>query len=200
MAPVVAAKFQRWDQVRTIPDSSRGVHPSHAEAIFGRVVNCQEGDGLWEYKIQATDEGRQVTSWIPEHRVVAMSKAVFAERVTRATVAEPSLKFKWQLQAALSTIGKQDKKIKKLKARVTLIEEELAETKALRREIKRMEKAVDTQKASNRILLETAREQQVVNVQQVFTRTGPPESASKDMHQLRDLYMGKVTEERSRTA
>jgi hypothetical protein len=99
------------------------VHPSHAEAVYGRVVDCQEGDGIWEYRIQATDEGRQVTSWKPEHRVVAMSKAVFEERVTRATVADPSLKSKRQLQAALGTIVKQDKKIKKLKARVTLIEE-----------------------------------------------------------------------------
>ena len=104
VAPVVAAKFKRWDQVRTIPDSSQGVHPSHAEAVFGRVVDCQEGDGIWEYRIQVTDEGRQITSWIPEHRVVSLSKAVFEERVTRATVAEPSLKFKRQLQAAFGTI------------------------------------------------------------------------------------------------
>jgi hypothetical protein len=129
-----------------------------------------------------------------------MSKAVFEDRVTRATVADPSLKSKRQLQAALGTIDKQDKKIKKLKARVTLMEEELAETKALRREIKRMEKAVDTQKASNRILLEIARDREVVNIQQVFTRTGPPESASKVTHQLRELFMGKISEERSRTS
>jgi hypothetical protein len=129
-----------------------------------------------------------------------MSKAVFEDRVTRATVADPSLKSKRQLQAALGTIDKQDKKIKKLKARVTLMEEELAETKALRREIKRMEKAVDTQKASNRILLETARDREVANIQQVFTRTGPPESASKVTHQLRELFMGKISEERSRTS
>ena len=200
--PVATAKFQLGDQVRTIPDTTTGVHFSHSESVYSMVVLVSpDADGFW-YRVQANDCGRKVTQAIPEHRVVALSKAVFDDRImdTRATVADPSLRPKRHLQAALDTIEKQCKKIKKLKARVTLIEEELAETKALRREIKRMEKAVDTQKASNRILLETARDREVVNIQQVFTRTGPPESASKVTHQLRELLMGKISEERSRTS
>ena len=201
MAPVVAAKFQRWTEVRTIPDSSPGLHPSHAETVFGRVVDCQEGDGIWEYRIQATDDGRQVTSWIPEHRVVALSKAVFEDRlVTRATAADPSLTTKRQLEAAVGTIVKQKRKIKRLKERASLVEEELVETKALRKEIKRLEKSVNTQKDNNRILLSTARDRQVENIQQVFSRTGPPASASKVTQQLRELFMGKISEKRSRTS
>ena len=71
MAPVTAAKFQRWAEERTITDSSSGVHQSHAAAVYGHVVDCKEGDGIWEYRIQAADDGRQVTSWILEHRVVS---------------------------------------------------------------------------------------------------------------------------------
>ena len=100
----------------------------------------------------------------------------------------------------MGTIVKQDRKIKRLKERASLVEEELVETKALRKEIKRLEKSVNTQKESNRILLSTAREGQVDNIQQVFSRTGPPASASKVTQQLRELCMGKISEERSRTS
>ena len=72
-----------------------------------------------------------------EHRVVAISKAVFGDRLTRATAADPSLTTKRQLEAALGTIVKQGRKIKRLKERASLLEEELFETKALRKEIKR---------------------------------------------------------------
>ena len=124
---------------------------------------------------------------------------MFGDRLTRAIAADPSLTTKRQLEAALGTIVKQDRKIKRLKERASLVEEDLVETKALRKAIKRLEKSVNTQKESNRILLSTAREGQVDNIQQVFSRTGPPASASKVTQQLRELFMGKISEERSRT-
>ena len=49
-------------------------------------------------------------------------------------------------------------------------------------------------------MLSTARDGEVDNIQQVFSRTGPPASASKVTQQLRELFMGKISEERSRTS
>ena len=184
--PVATAKFQLGDQVRTIPDTTPGVHSSHSESVYGIVVLvAPASDGFW-YRVQANDCGRKVTQAIPEHRVVALSKAVFDDRIidTRATAAEPLKKLKRQLGAKDGELAKKEKKIKKLEARVELAEESLEEYKALQRECKILSKEIDARKADNAILLSASRDREVENAWQIVSRTGPPESASKVTHQL----------------
>ena len=42
------------DLVRITPDTTPGVHPSHSEAVCGRVVLVEpQADGFW-YKVQAS--------------------------------------------------------------------------------------------------------------------------------------------------
>jgi len=201
VAPVVAAKFQRWDKVRSIPDSSPGLHPSHAETVFGRVVDCQVGDGIWEYRIQATDEGRQITSWIPEYRVASMSKAINDDQIigTRAIAAEPLKILKRQLEAKDGVLVTKEKVIKRLKARVELAAERLAEFKALESECKKLSKEIEDRKEDNAILRKASGDREVNNIAQIVSRTGPPESASKVTHQLRELFLGKIAEANYRT-
>jgi len=67
--------------------------------VYGRVID-RRCDGSWDYKIQANDDGRHITSWIPEYRVAAVSKAINDDQIigTRAIAAEPVKKLKWQLE------------------------------------------------------------------------------------------------------
>ena len=60
-AITAAAKFQDFDQVRTIPDTTPGVDFSHSEAVYGRIVHVEpQTDGFW-YKVQASEDGRKIT-------------------------------------------------------------------------------------------------------------------------------------------
>ena len=59
--PLAAAKFKIGDKVHSKPDSMPGLHPTHAVAVYGHICECR-GVGIWEYKIQANDDARHITS------------------------------------------------------------------------------------------------------------------------------------------
>jgi len=124
--------------VRTIPDTKPGIHFSHLEAVYGSVIFVSHAaDGYW-YRVQANDCGRKVTQAIPEHQVIALSKAINDDQIigTCAIAAEPVKKLMRQLEAKDGELAKKEKVIKKLKARVELAAERLAEFKALESECK----------------------------------------------------------------
>ena len=61
IAPTAAAKFDVGDEVRTISDTTSGVHYTHSEPVYGIVVLVShDADGCY-YRIQAADCGRKVT-------------------------------------------------------------------------------------------------------------------------------------------
>ena len=173
--------------------------------MYGRVVHIELlADGFW-YKVQC---GYRITQLIPEHRVVAISKAIFDDCIieTRVTSSDSSIKLKRQLAAKdvalgkqADKIGKQAGKIAKLKERLELAEESIAEYVALKRECKQLTKEIEVQRENNATLLQMSRDKEVDNALAIFSRTGPPESASKVSHKLRDLFLGKISEEKSRT-
>ena len=59
--PLAAAKFKIGDQVHSKPDSMLGLHLIHAVAIYGNISECR-GIGIWDYRIQANDDARHITS------------------------------------------------------------------------------------------------------------------------------------------
>ena len=151
VATTAIAKFKNWDPVRTIPETATGVHFSHSESVYGHIVLVEpRADGYW-YRVQASDDGRKITQLIPEHRVVAQSKAIFDDRTidTRATSSDASIKLKRQLAAKDITLGKQETKIAKLQERIELAEENLAEFQALKRELKKLSNEIKEKKEDN---------------------------------------------------
>ena len=133
--------------------------------------------------------------------MVALSKAVFEDRIidTRATSGDSVIKFKRQLAAKDAELGKKQVKIAKLTVRLELAEESIAEYAALKRECKQLTKEIEDQRERNATLLQMSRDKEVDNTLSIFSRAGPPESASKVSHQLRELFLGKISEEKSRT-
>ena len=197
-AITAAANFNIGDLVRTIPDTTPGVHPSHSVAVYGRVVLVEsQADGFW-YKVQSS---YTITRLIPENRVVAQSKAIFDNAIidTRATSSDAAIKLKRRLVAKDIVIGKKDAKIKMLETRLEIAEESIAEYRELKRECKQLEKEIKVRKESNATLLQMSRDKEVDNALAIFSRTGPSASASIVSHQLRDLFLGKISEEKSRT-
>jgi chromosome segregation ATPase len=130
-----------------------------------------------------------------------MSKAINDDQIigTRAIAAEPLKKLKRQLEAKDGELFKKEKVIKKLKARVELAEERLAEFKALKSECRKLSKEIEDRKEDNAILRKASGDREVTNISQIVSRTGPPESASKVTHQLRELFLGKIAEANYRT-
>jgi len=200
-AITAAANFNIGDLVRTIPDTTPGVHPSHSVAVYGSVISVSHAaDGYW-YRVQANDCGRKVTQAIPEHRVIALSKAINDDQIigTRAIAAETLKKLKRQLEAKGGELVTKEKVIKRLKARVELAEELFAEFKALKSECRKLSKEIEDRKEDNAILRKASGDREVNNIAQIVSRTGPPELASKVTHQLRELFLGKIAEANYRT-
>ena len=188
--------------MRTISETATGVYFSHSGSVYGHIILVEHrADGYW-YKIQASDCGREISQLIPEHRVVAQSKAFFDDRIidTRAASSNSSTKLKRQLAANVRTLRKQGTKIAKLQERIELAEENLAEFQALKRDFKKKSNEIKEKKEDNARLCKISSDREVQNALQIFSRTGPPDSASKVSRQLRDLFLGKISEEKSRTA
>jgi len=82
---ISAAIFNIGDFVRTIPDTTPGVHPSQSVAVYGRVVLVEsQADGFW-YKVQSS---YTITQLIPENRMVAQSKAIFDNAISQSTLVQ----------------------------------------------------------------------------------------------------------------
>jgi len=60
-------------------------------------------------------------------------------------------------------------------------------------------KEIKDRKKDNAILRKASGDREVTNISQIVSRAGPPESASKVTHQLRELFLGKIAEANYRT-
>jgi hypothetical protein len=102
-------RYKLGDEVSTIPDSNAGIHPKHAEAIYGSVVELRF-EGTWEVKVKSMHDGRNQV-WTPEGRVMFMSKSINDNN----TLEDKQVATKRQLEAAEVKLVKKRKTIKALK-------------------------------------------------------------------------------------
>ena len=69
-------------RVQCVPDTASGIAPEHSVAVYGTIAEVK-AEGGWMYRIKSMHTGRN-GPWMPEHRVVAISKPLY-DNVSDAT-------------------------------------------------------------------------------------------------------------------
>ena len=137
------------DQVRTIADTSSGIHPNQAEAIYGTVTEVYF-ENIWMVKIKSIHDGRS-PSLVPEARVRAISKSL----ADSAIVETRALPLQKRLAVSQSRVEKLKRKTSDLEASIAVVNQEVA---ALKTSNKKLRTRSDELIASNQLLAKEASE------------------------------------------